>query len=88
MAYKKKAKTITYFPRDYPGFKIFKTFKKPHSPRTRMFAYEDSDSWFIDVFEIKTKTGEVVDNEGWITIKDVEHWSEWYERLGWIEQKN
>jgi hypothetical protein len=89
MAYaKKKIKEITYFPKDYPNFKIIKTFRKPRSPRTRMFACADPEGWFIDVFELKTKTGEVVDNEGWITEKDVEQWTGWYKRLGWEEQKN
>jgi len=89
MAYSKKIKKeITHFPKDYPKFKIIKTFRKPHSPRTRMFATNDPNGWFIDVFEIKTKSEEVADNEGWITEKDMKDWTTWYERLGWVEQKD
>jgi len=87
MAYEKKTKEITYYPKDYANFKLIKQFRKPRSPRTRLFICNDPDGWFIDVIEIKTKTGEVVDNEGWITKKDLDGWSNWYKNLGWIEQK-
>jgi hypothetical protein len=84
---KKKYTTKKYFPKDYPGFKLIKKFNKPRSPRTRMFACGDPDGWFIDVMEIQTKTGQVMDEEGWITERDVKQWTEWYKRLGWIEQE-
>ena len=84
---KKKIKEITHFPKDYTDFKIIKKFTKPRSPRTRLFATNDQDGWFIDVFSIKTKTQEVVKNEGWITERDLPQWINWYERLGWVEQK-
>lgn len=77
-----------YFPDDFPNFKIVKKFKKSKSSRTRIFATEDPDEWFIDVLEIKTKTGEVVDEEGWITERDVEEWADWFSRLGWEEIKS
>ena len=88
MAWQKKTekKEITHFPKDYPKFKIIKTFKKSRSPRTRIFATNDKDGWFIDVFEIKTRTGEVADNEGWITKKDMSDWITHYKNLGWEEQ--
>ena len=81
----KKTKSILYFPKDYPGFKLIKQFKKPRSPRTRLFACGDPEGWFIDVMEIKTRTGEVIDNDGWITERDIKQWTEWYETLGWEE---
>jgi len=83
----KKTKQITYFPKDYPNFKVLKKFTKPRSPRTRIFATADPEGWFIDVIEIKTRTGEVVDEEGWIIEKDMPEWSNWYKNLGWEEQK-
>ena len=84
MAYKKtKKKEITHFPEDYPKFKIIKQFSKTRSPRTRIFATNDPDGWFIDSFEIKTRSGEVVDNEGWITAKQMPAWIAWYKTIGW-----
>ena len=80
-------KEIKYFPKDFPKFVVVKKFTKPRSPRTRVFATADPDGWFIDVFEIKTRTGEVVDEEGWIIEKDVADWTLWFNNLGWIEQK-
>jgi len=88
MAYKKKEpKPKTFFPQDYPGFKVIKTFKKLRSPRTKMFATGEKDGWFVDVFELKSRTGEVVDNEGWITKTQVEEWTSWYKNMGWEEVK-
>jgi len=84
----KKQKTILYYPKDYPGSKIIKKFKKPRSPRTRIFACSDPDGWFIDVLDIKTRTGEVADDEGWITAKDIPQWVSWYKNLGWEEVKD
>ena len=90
MAYKKpKTKKETlYFPKDYPKYKIVKVFRKTRSPRTRIFATNDKEGWFIDTFEIKTRTGEVVDNEGWITEKDMADWTTWYAGQGWEEVDN
>jgi len=85
--YNKKEKEITHFPKDYSNFKVIKKFTKPRSPRTRVFATSDKEGWFIDVFSIKTKTGEVVNNEGWITQEQIKQWTNWYETLGWIEKK-
>lgn len=82
----KKKKQLKQFPEDFSDFKIIKKFRKHRSPRTRIFATNDPEEWFIDVLEIKTKTGEVTDEEGWILEKDVETWVDWYKRLGWIEQ--
>jgi hypothetical protein len=79
------AKKKTYYPDDYPGAVIVKKFNKPRSPRTRIFSCSDPDNWFVDVLEIKSKTKEVVDDEGWITMKDVDDWTDWYKRLGWEE---
>lgn len=81
----KNKKERKYFPKDFPGFKIVKKFNKSRSPRTRLFACGDPCQWFIDVLEINTKTGEVVDDEGWIIEKDVETWADWYDSLGWKE---
>ncbi len=86
MAYQKKRAEIKHYPKDFEDFKLIKLFRKPRSPRTRIFTCNDPDGWFIDVIEIKTKTGEVVDEEGWITNRDVDQWTEWYERLGWVVQ--
>ena len=83
----KENKEKKYFPADYPNFKIIKTFTKPRSPRTKIFATDDPEGWFIDLFSIKSKTREVVNNEGWITKKDIPNWVTWYESLGWIEKK-
>jgi len=83
----KKKRQTKYFPQDFPNFKIIKKFRKHRSPRTRLFACGDPDGWFIDVLEIKTKTGEVTDEEGWITEKQVEGWTSWYKNLGWEEEK-
>jgi hypothetical protein len=82
-----KKKPTTYFPKDYPDFKIIKKFKKGRSPRTRLFITNDPDEWFIDVIEIKTKSGEVTDEEGWVIRKDLDDWTEWYKRLKWEEEK-
>ncbi|MBW3020870.1 hypothetical protein KY334_06245 [Candidatus Woesearchaeota archaeon] len=86
MTYYKKKKTIKYFPKDYEGFKVIKSFRKKRSPRTRLFVCGDPDGWFIDSIEIKTRTGEVVDDEGWITERQVEDRSKWYNSLGWLEE--
>lgn len=83
---KKKKKVTKYYPQDFKGYKVIKEFKKPRSPRTRLFLTNDPDKWFIDVIEIKTKTGEVTDEEGWIIERDVKGWSDWYNRLGWKEE--
>ena len=83
----KTVKEITYFPADYPDFKVIKRFTKPRSSRTRLFATNDPEGWFIDIFSIKTKTGEVASNEGWLTKKDLDQWIDWSKSLGWIEQK-
>ena len=69
------------------SYKVLKKFTKPRSPRTRLFLCNDPDGWFIDVLELKTKTGEVTDNEGWITEKDLEQWCDWHANMGWVEQK-
>ena len=88
MSYKKKQKEKPkYFPTDYSNHKIVKQFRKHRSPRTRLFLTNDPDEWFIDVVEIKTKTGEVTDDEGWIIEKDLDTWTSWYNGLGWEEEK-
>jgi len=81
--YKKKEKK--YWPTDYPNFKTIKIFNKPRSPRTRVLTSEDKDGWFIDVLSVKTKTGEVADNQGWILKKQIQGWVDWYKSLGWVE---
>lgn len=84
----KTTKTKKYYPADFSKYKVVKKFNKPRSPRTRLFVTNDPDKWFIDVIEIKTKTGEVTDEEGWIIEKDLNDWTVWYNRLGWEEEKN
>lgn len=81
----KKKQSITYFPQDYSTYKLIKKFRKSRSPRTRIFITNDPAQWLIDVMEIKTRTGEVVNNEGWITEKQIDDWSNWYKNLGWEE---
>jgi hypothetical protein len=90
MAYKKpkKEKITLYYPKDFPGSRIIKKFKKPRSPRTKILACSDKDNWFVDVLDLKTRTGEVADDEGWITMKDVPQWVTWYKNLGWDEVKD
>lgn len=78
-----KKTTGKYWPQDYAGFKLIDKFHKPRSPRLRIFATNDPDEWFIDVLHVVRKTGEVVDEEGWIIAKDVPSWTDWYSRLGW-----
>ena len=79
-----KKTTGKFFPKDYPNFKVVDKFHKKRSPRLRIFATGDPDEWFVDVLDVMKKTGEVVEEEGWITAKDVPSWTEWFNRLGWI----
>jgi len=82
-----KKKAIQYYPDDFPNINFEVKFRKPRSPRTRILSCSDKDKWFVDVIEIKTRTREVVDNEGWITMKDIQQWIDWYKRLGWEVEK-
>lgn len=78
-----KKKETRYYPTDFPNINFEVKFRKPRSPRTRILSCSDKDEWFVDVLEIMTKTGKVVDDEGWITMKDIPQWTGWYKNLGW-----
>lgn len=79
---------IKHYPTDYPKHKIVKSFSKSRSPRTLLFITNDKDEWFIEVIEIKTKTGEVANREGTIIAKDMPHWIKWLDGIGWKENQN
>lgn len=68
---------------DFSNYKTIAKFENPKSTIGKILLTNDPDEWFISVVSYKKKSGEIIEDSGWINPNNLESRIRWWATLGW-----